>query len=46
MARFTRIQEVSNIMTSGGHAGEIQEGIKIHHALSELIPRTLIALKE
>lgn len=40
------IQEVINAMTSGGHADEIQEGMHIHPALSELIPRTLSALKE
>jgi hypothetical protein len=39
------IQEVTNAMTSGGQVGEIQEGIHIHPALSELIPRTLIALE-
>jgi mycothione reductase len=40
------IQEVVNAMTSGGHTEEIQEGMHIHPALSELIPRTLINLKE
>jgi dihydrolipoamide dehydrogenase len=40
------IQEVVNAMTSDGHANEIEEGMHIHPALSELIPRTLIDLKE
>jgi mycothione reductase len=40
------IQEVINAMTSGGHVDEIQEGMHIHPALSELIPRTLIELEE
>jgi dihydrolipoamide dehydrogenase len=40
------IQEVVNAMASGGHVDEIQEGMHIHPALSELIPRTLIELKE
>jgi dihydrolipoamide dehydrogenase len=35
------IQEVVNAMTSGGHIEEINEGIHIHPALSELIPVTL-----
>ena len=35
------IQEVVNAMTSGGHGREINEGIHIHPALSELIPVTL-----
>jgi dihydrolipoamide dehydrogenase len=39
------IQEAINAMTSGGHVGEIQDGMHIHPALSELIPRTLIALR-
>jgi mycothione reductase len=40
------IQEVVNAMTSSGHIDEIEEGMHIHPALSELIPRTLIDLKE
>jgi len=32
------IQEVTNAMASGGHMREINEGIHIHPALSELIP--------
>lgn len=40
------IQEVINAMTSGGHVDEIQGGMHIHPALSELIPRTLIELEE
>jgi mycothione reductase len=39
------IQEVTNAMTSGGQVDEILEGVHIHPALSELIPRTLINLK-
>ncbi|MDP3879996.1 MAG: dihydrolipoyl dehydrogenase [Dehalococcoidales bacterium] len=35
------IQEVVNAMTSGGHISEIDQGIHIHPALSELIPFTL-----
>jgi len=35
------IQEVVNAMASGGHSGEINEGLHIHPALSELIPVTL-----
>lgn len=38
------IQEAVNAMTSGGHVGEIYEGIHIHPALSELIPTTLSEL--
>jgi pyruvate/2-oxoglutarate dehydrogenase complex dihydrolipoamide dehydrogenase (E3) component len=40
------IQEVINAMTSGGQVEEIQEGMHIHPALSELILHTLIDLKE
>jgi dihydrolipoamide dehydrogenase len=40
------IQEVVNAMTSGGHIAEINEGIHIHPALSELIPTTLNSLEE
>ena len=35
------IQEVINAMASGGHVSEINQGIHIHPALSELIPVTL-----
>ena len=35
------IQEVTNAMTSGGNADEINNGIHIHPALSELIPVTI-----
>lgn len=35
------IQEVINAMTSGGHTEEIDHGIHIHPALSELVPTTL-----
>ena len=35
------IQEVVNAMQSGGGAGELNEGIHIHPALSELIPMTV-----
>ena len=35
------IQEVVNAMTSGGHIAELNEGIHIHPALSELIPTTV-----
>jgi dihydrolipoamide dehydrogenase len=40
------IQEVINAMTSGGHLPEINEGIHIHPALSELIPVTLNGIEE
>ena len=40
------IQEVVNAMTSGGHIGEINQGIHIHPALSELVPTTLNSLGE
>jgi mycothione reductase len=40
------IQEVVNAMTYGGHIEEINEGIHIHPALSELIPATLNSLEE
>jgi len=40
------IQEVINAMTSDGQVEEIQEGMHIHPALSELIPSTLIELEE
>jgi mycothione reductase len=39
------IQEVTNAMASGGHMGDIQGGMHIHPALSELVPRTLSALE-
>ena len=35
------IQEVVNAIKSGGGIGEINDGIHIHPALSELIPVTL-----
>jgi dihydrolipoamide dehydrogenase len=35
------IQEVVNAMASGGHITEINQGIHIHPALSEIIPVTL-----
>ncbi|MBN1176687.1 MAG: dihydrolipoyl dehydrogenase [Dehalococcoidales bacterium] len=35
------IQEVVNAMTSGGDVDELNEGIHIHPALSELIPTTV-----
>jgi len=38
------IQEVINAMTSGGHTKEIDQGIHIHPALSELVPTTLNSL--
>ena len=40
------IQEVVNAMTSGGGRDEINEGIHIHPALSELIPVTLNGLED
>jgi mycothione reductase len=40
------IQEVVNAMTSEGHSGEIDQGLHIHPALSELIPVTLGHLEE
>jgi dihydrolipoamide dehydrogenase len=40
------IQEVVNAMTFGGHGNEINEGIHIHPALSELIPVTLNGIEE
>ena len=40
------IQEVVNAMTTGGNAEEINQGIHIHPALSELIPATLDSLGE
>ncbi len=39
------IQEVVNAMTSGGHIDEINEGIHIHPALSELIQTTVNSLE-
>lgn len=38
------IQEVVNAMTSGGHIDEINEGIHIHPALSELVQTTVNSL--
>lgn len=40
------IQEVVNAMTSGGKAEEINQGIHIHPALSELIPATVNSVGE
>lgn len=40
------IQEVVNAMASGGHSGEIDQGLHIHPALTELIPLTLGHLEE
>jgi len=40
------IQEVVNAMTSGGQIDEINEGIHIHPALSELIQTTVNSLEE
>ncbi|MFC1905082.1 dihydrolipoyl dehydrogenase [Chloroflexota bacterium] len=39
------IQEVANAMTSGGHMEEINQGIHIHPALSELIPTAINSLE-
>ena len=33
-------------MQSGGHGGEINDGIHIHPALSELVPLALANLEE
>jgi len=38
------IQEVVNAMTSGGNIEEINQGVHIHPALSELIPTTVNSL--
>ncbi len=38
------IQEVVNAMASGGYGNEIEEGIHIHPALSELVPVTITSL--
>ncbi|MFC1901655.1 dihydrolipoyl dehydrogenase family protein [Chloroflexota bacterium] len=40
------IQEVVNAMTSGGQIDEIEQGIHIHPALSELVPTTINSLGE
>ena len=40
------IQEVVNSMTSGGKTEEINQGIHIHPALSELIPTTVNSVGE
>ena len=42
----TLIQEVVNAMTSGGNIKEINDGIHIHPALSELIQNTVNSLEE
>jgi len=39
------IQEVVNAMTSGGNIDEINQGVHIHPALSELIPTTVNSLE-
>ncbi len=39
------IQEVTNAMTSGGHINQINNGMHIHPALSELIPVTFSRLE-
>jgi mycothione reductase len=40
------IQEVTNAMTSEGYSNEINQGIHIHPALSELIPLTINSIEE
>ena len=40
------IQEVVNAMTSGGDIEEINDGIHIHPALSELVPTALNGVGE
>ncbi len=40
------IQEVVNAMTSGRHIEEIEQGIHIHPALSELVPTALNRLQD
>ena len=40
------IQEVVNAMTSGGGMEELDQGIHIHPALSELVQYTLVSLEE
>jgi mycothione reductase len=40
------IQEVVNAVQSGGHGDEINDGIHIHPALTELVPLTLSNLEE
>jgi dihydrolipoamide dehydrogenase len=40
------IQEVVNAMTSGGDIDELNEGIHIHPALSELVPTTVNSVRE
>lgn len=40
------IQEIVNAMASGGHIEEINQGIHIHPALSELVPTALNSLEE
>jgi dihydrolipoamide dehydrogenase len=40
------IQEVVNAMTSGGQGDEINEGVHIHPALSELVPAALIGIEQ
>lgn len=40
------IQEVINVMASGGNVNHLQTGMHIHPALSELILSTLYNLEE
>jgi mycothione reductase len=40
------IQEVVNAMSSGGNLNELNQGIHIHPALSELVPTTVNSLEE
>jgi mycothione reductase len=40
------IQEVVNAMSSGGNVNELNQGIHIHPALSELVPTTVNSLEE
>ncbi len=40
------IQEVTNAMSSGGGLDSIEQGLHIHPALSELIPKTLSNIEE
>jgi mycothione reductase len=40
------IQEVTNAMTSEGYGNEINQGLHIHPALSELIPLTVNSIEE
>jgi pyruvate/2-oxoglutarate dehydrogenase complex dihydrolipoamide dehydrogenase (E3) component len=42
----TLIQEVINAMAYNGHINQINAGMHIHPALTELIPKTLANLEE